>query len=165
MAGGFDEFYATNFATVVVQLRAATGDVAEAQDLAQEAFSRAWGRWDRIVTYDDPAAWVRRVAWNLAVSRWRRARTTWSFLAKQRPEHIEGPGPDRVALHDALRKLPLHQRRAVTLFYLADMSTGQIAEDCGVPESTVRSWLHRARASLLAQLADHQEEGDRGPVR
>jgi RNA polymerase sigma-70 factor (ECF subfamily) len=165
MSGAFDEFYAANFASVVVQLRAATGDLAEAQDLAQEAFSRAWGRWDRLATYEDPVAWVRRVAWNLAVNRWRRARTAWSFLARQRAEHVDGPEPDRVALHEALRRLPIQQRRAVALFYLADLSTAQIAEDCAVPESTVRSWLHRARAALHEQLTDSKEEGDRGTVR
>lgn len=163
-AGGFDDFYAANFTSVVVQLRAATGDLAEAQDLAQEAFSRAWGRWEKLTAYEDPVAWVRRVAWNLAVNRWRRTRTAWSFLSRQRPEHVDGPGPDRVALHDALRRLPPQQRRAVALFYLADLTTAQIAQESGVPESTVRSWLHRARAALLEQLTD-KEDGNRGPVR
>ena len=43
----------------------------ETQDLVQEAFIRAWKRWDRIRRYDDPVAWVRRVAWNLAMTRHR----------------------------------------------------------------------------------------------
>jgi len=163
-AEGFDDFYAANFASVVVQLRAATGDLAEAQDLAQEAFSRAWGRWEKLTAYEEPVAWVRRVAWNLAINRWRRTRTARSFLSRQRPEHVNGPEPDRVALHDALRRLPPQQRRAVALFYLADLTTAQIAQECGVPESTVRSWLHRARAALLELLTD-KEDGDRGTVR
>src|SRR6201999_3006928 len=104
------------------------------------------------------------VAWNLAITRWRRAKTAWSFLARQRPQHVDGPGPDRVALHDALRALPAQQRRAVTLFYLADLTTAQIAQECAVPESTVRSWLHRARAALLKELTDPLEEARRGSV-
>jgi RNA polymerase sigma-70 factor (ECF subfamily) len=165
MSQDFDEFYAAHFAGLVVQLRAGLGDLAEAQDLAQEAFSRAWGHWDRLVDYDDPVAWVRRAAWNLVINHWRRRRTVLRFIARQRPEHAPGPGPDRIALSDALRRLPENQRRAVVLFYLADLSTAQIAQECGVPESTVRSWLHRARAALIQLLTDPAEEADRAPVR
>jgi len=161
----FDEFYAAHYAGLVVQLHAGTRDLAEAQDFVQEAFARAWGRWDRLMEYDDPVAWVRKVAWNLAISRWRRTRTAVRYLARQRVEHAAGPGPDRVVLRAALARLPDNQRRAVTLFYLADLSIADIARECGVPDSTVRSWLHRARAALLEQLRDRAEEVPRGSVR
>ncbi|GAA5194686.1 SigE family RNA polymerase sigma factor [Rugosimonospora acidiphila] len=164
MSGSFDEFYAAHFGPLVVQLQAGTGDFAEAQDVVQEAFCRAWGRWDRLIGYDDPVAWVRRVAWNLAISRWRRTRTALRFVARQRVESVAGPDPDRVALTAALARLPVKQRRAVALFYLADLSTNEIAQECGVPESTVRSWLHRARAALLKDLSDPVEEIQRGSV-
>jgi RNA polymerase sigma-70 factor (ECF subfamily) len=164
LSGSFDDFYAAHFGPLVVQLRAGTGDLAEAQDVVQEAFCRAWGRWDQLTGYEDPVAWVRRVAWNLAISRWRRAGTALRFIARQRVEHVPGPDPDRVALTAALARLPVKQRRAVTLFYLADLSTSEIAEECGVPESTVRSWLHRARAALLKELTDPLEEVRRGSV-
>ena len=65
----FDEFYAANFQRLTLQLYAYTGDVGQAQDAVQEAFSRAWPRWSRLVEYDNPAAWVRRVALNVARSR------------------------------------------------------------------------------------------------
>lgn len=51
---------------------ALTGNVSDAQDIAQEAFARAWQRWDSVRGYDCPEAWVRRVATNLATSRFRR---------------------------------------------------------------------------------------------
>src|SRR5262245_2569754 len=76
---GFDAFYAAQFRRVSAQIHAYLGDLAEAQDVVQEAFTRAWPRWERIRRYEDPAAWVRRVAWNLATSRWRRLRTAASF--------------------------------------------------------------------------------------
>jgi RNA polymerase sigma-70 factor (ECF subfamily) len=164
LSGSFDDFYAAHFGALVVQLRAGTGDLAEAQDVVQEAFCRAWGRWDQLIGYEDPVAWVRKVAWNLAISRWRRTRTALRFVARQRAEHVAGPDPDRVALSAALDRLPVKQRRAVTLFYLADLTTGEIAQECGVPESTVRSWLHRARATLLKELTDPLEEVRRGSV-
>lgn len=72
----FDEFYLASRDRLVLQVAALTGDPAEALDHVQEAFIRAWTRWDRISTYDDPEGWVRRVARNQATSRWRRARRT-----------------------------------------------------------------------------------------
>jgi RNA polymerase sigma-70 factor (ECF subfamily) len=156
----FDEFYAGCFASLTVQVCGVTGDMAEAQDIVQEAFTRAWQRWDRVAHYDDPTAWVRRVAFNLATSRWRRARTAWRYLAAQRVEHVDGPRPDRVALAAALRTLPPKQSRALALYYLADLSAEEIAQECAVPPSTVRSWLHRGRARLMAELSD--EETSRG---
>src|SRR5262245_36962137 len=77
---GFTECYEATFTGLTVQISAYVGDLAEAQDLVQEAFSRALPRWDRLARYDDPVAWVRMVAWNLAISRWRRQRTAWAFL-------------------------------------------------------------------------------------
>jgi RNA polymerase sigma-70 factor (ECF subfamily) len=165
LSATFDEFYATHFSTLVAQLRAGIGDLAEAQDVVQEAFCRAWSRWDRVSDYDDPQAWVRRVAWNLAVSRWRRTRTALRYVAGQTPVHVTGPGPDRVVLDTALARLPVNHRRAVVLYYLADMSAADIARDCGVSESTVRSWLHRARAALFQQLSAPGEEVPRGTLR
>src|SRR5207253_2585948 len=121
-----------------------------------EAFTRALARWSRLVTYDDPAAWVRRVAWNLATSRWRRVRTAMAFARRQREEVVPGPSPDRVALVDALSRLPERQRRAVVLDYLP---LGAIATELGVAEGTVKSWLHRARTALAEQLVDANAEG------
>jgi RNA polymerase sigma-70 factor (ECF subfamily) len=154
VADDFDEFYAAQFRGLTVQLYASTGDLAEAQDIVQEAFCRAWPRWRQIADYDDPAAWVRRVAWNLAMSRWRRLRTAATFVERQRPEYVEGPSPDRVALLAALTRLPAAQRRALILYYLADLSTAEVALECRAPESTVRSWLHRGRTALMTQLAE-----------
>lgn len=152
----FDEFYAVYFRPLTTQLYAYTGDLAAAQDLVQEAFCRALARWKRVVTLDDPVAWVRRVAWNLARSRWRRARTAALFVQRHRVEHVAPPSPDRVALARALATLPTQQRRAVILHYLADLPINEIAQQEGVPAGTVKSWLHRGRAALAAQLTEKE---------
>ena len=153
---GFDEFYAACFRPLTVQLFAYTGDMAAAQDVVQEAFCRALSRWKRVADLDDPAGWVRRVAWNLATSRWRRARTALAFARRHREEHAAAPSPDRVALARALSTLPEQQRRAVILHYLADLPIGEIARQEGVAEGTVKSWLHRGRTALAAQLTDKE---------
>ncbi|MFI6758723.1 SigE family RNA polymerase sigma factor [Micromonospora sp. NPDC050417] len=154
----FDAFYHAHFRSLTVHLCAYTGDLGQAQELVQEAFCRAFARWDKVVRYDDPVAWVRRVAWNLATSRWRRLRTAQNYLRRQREEVVPGPNPDRVALTAALAQLPPKHRRAVVLHHLGDMSIAEIARQEGVAEGTVKSWLHRARAALAAELTDRKEQ-------
>jgi RNA polymerase sigma-70 factor (ECF subfamily) len=155
----FSEFYAAHFHSLTVQLFAHTGDLNEAQDVVQEAFCRALARWAQLVSYDDPVAWVRRVAWNIATSRWRRLRTAMAFARRQREEQVPEPSPDRVALVAALARLPERQRQAVVLHYLADMPLTAIAAELGVAEGTVKSWLHRARTALAGQMVDTHAEG------
>ncbi len=150
----FDEIYTAHYADLTVQLYAYFGDRQEAQDVAQEAFCRALARWNAVAGFDDPVAWIRRIAWNLAISRWRRARTALAFLRRQpRAEpQVAGPSPERVALIAALGTLPPAQRRAIVLHYLADLTTAEIADRERVAEATVRSWLHRGRAALAAHF-------------
>ena len=150
----FEELYAAHFHGLAVQLYAYAGDLAQAQDLVQEAFLRAYTRWAKVSTYDDPVAWVRRVAWNLATSRWRRIRTATRYLHGHREVHVCAPSPDRVALANALKALPDHLRRAVVLHYLADLPISEIARQENVAEGTVKSWLYRGRSALAAQLVD-----------
>jgi RNA polymerase sigma-70 factor (ECF subfamily) len=155
----FDELYAAHFSDLTVQLYAYFGDRQEAQDVVQEAFCRAYARWRTISRYDDPVAWLRRVAWNLALSKWRRTRTALAFARRHRPvdSAVAGPTPERVALVDALATLPATHRRAMVLRYLADLTIAEIAEREGVAEGTVKSWLHRARTALAERLG--QDEG------
>jgi RNA polymerase sigma-70 factor (ECF subfamily) len=150
----FAEFYAARFRGLTLALYAYTGDLAAAQDYVQEAFCRAYPRWSRLSAYDDPAAWVRRVAWHLAVSRWRRARRELAAATNWRPPAVDGPGPDRVALVAALAKLPPKHRRAIVLFHLADLSVAEIAAQEGASEGAVRVWLHRGRTALSTHLDD-----------
>jgi RNA polymerase sigma-70 factor (ECF subfamily) len=158
----FDELYHAHFRSLTAQLAAYCGDLSLAQDLTQEAFCRAFARWSKVSRYDDPVGWVRRVAWNLATSRWRRLRTAQSFLRRQREEHVPGPSPDRVALHTALALLPANHRRAVVLHYLADLSVAEIAAQENVAEGTVKSWLYRGRAALASRLSTTNEVTDHG---
>lgn len=153
----FDEFYRAHFRAMTVQLCAYIGDLGHAQDLVQEAFCRAFSRWEKIVKYDDPVAWVRKVAWNLATSRWRRARIAERFVRRQREEHVPGPSPDRVAMEAALALLPANHRRAVVLHHLADLPVSEIARQEGVAEGTIKSWLHRGRTALAAHLTEGKE--------
>lgn len=155
----FDELYQAHYGNVVAMAYALTGDLAEAQDLAQEAFCRAWQRWRRVAGYEDPVAWVRRVVANLSTSRWRRLAAARRYLRKERVDHVPALDSDHVALVAALRTLPETQRQAIVLHHLADLPVSAVAHELGVADGTVKSWLHRGRAALATQLTERG--GDR----
>jgi RNA polymerase sigma-70 factor (ECF subfamily) len=157
-AAGFDELYQAHYADLVAMLHAFTGDLGEAQDLAQEAFCRAWQRWSALAAYDNPVAWIRRVALNLASSRWRRLRVADRHLRRERLAVVPPLHPDHVALVAALRRLPADQRRALVLHHVMDLPVAEVAHELGVAVGTVKSWLHRGRTAMAAQLADPATE-------
>jgi RNA polymerase sigma-70 factor (ECF subfamily) len=151
----FTDFYAASFRRLVGQLYAMTGNHAEAQDAVQEAFIRAWAHRRRLVRSSGPEAWVRATAWHIAVSRWQRARLGRLLLRSHPPIAVtDGPGPDRVALIEALRQVPAEQRRALVLYHVCDQSIAQIAAETGVPAGTVKARLARGRAALAPHLRD-----------
>jgi RNA polymerase sigma-70 factor (ECF subfamily) len=151
----FTEFYAASFVRLVGQLYAMTGDRAEAQDAVQEAFIRAWEHRRRLLRDGNPEAWVRVTAWRIAMSRWRRARAGLRLLSAQpAPPAVAGPDPGRVALIDALRRIPADQRRALVLFHLCDRTVEQIAAETGASAGTVKSRLARGRTALAVLLRE-----------
>ncbi|MGH2717819.1 MAG: SigE family RNA polymerase sigma factor [Actinomycetota bacterium] len=155
-AEGFDSFYRVASPALLKQLYALLGDLDEARDCLQEAFVKAWLRWDRISRYEKPAAWVRHVAWRLAASRWRRAKNAARILLRYggAPMPTEPTWSDGVAVGQALATLPKSQREAVSLYYFADLSVDEIAKSVGAPEGTVKARLSRARATLRGALSE-----------
>ncbi len=155
----FTAFYDATWPRTVACAYAMTGFLDDAEDIAQEAYSRAWPRWASLREYDDPGAWVRQVATRLAVSRWRRARTAAGFLARSRgPESAAPPSEATAALVAALRQLPEAQRRAIVLHHLGDLPLAEIAQIEHCPEGTVKARLSRGRAALAALLAPQDGE-------
>jgi RNA polymerase sigma-70 factor, ECF subfamily len=152
---GFADCYYASYGRLAAQLNAYLGDAAAAEDVVQEAFLRAWQRWNRISGYEDPVAWIRRVAWNLATSHWRRL-VREARLARHHREvtSVEMSVPENVALIEALRKLRPNHRRVIVLHYLTDLPVAEIAAELNVPRGTVLSWLHRGRADLAAHLGE-----------
>ncbi len=159
-ADAFDAFYAGSFSRVVGQVYAMCGDLTEAQDCTQEAFVRAWDRRRALDQAHSPEAWVRTVAWRLAVSRWRRTRLALRAPDRARGPRLTTPEPDvaHTALVAALRQISPEQRRALVLHYLCDRSVAEIAAETGVPTGTVKARLFRGRAALAVLLDDPHEE-------
>ncbi len=151
----FTDFYAASFRRLVGQLYAMTGDRAESEEAVQEAFVRAWSHSGRLDSLSSPEAWVRKTAWHIAVSRWQRARLGRLLMRSQPPPQVtDGPSPDRVALIEALRKVPAEQRRALVLYHLCELTVAQIADETGVPAGTVKARLARGRRALAPHLSD-----------
>jgi RNA polymerase sigma-70 factor, ECF subfamily len=157
-AAEFDALYQAQYGDVVAMVHALTGDLSEAQDIAQEAFCRAWQRWTAVARYDNPVAWIRRVAVNLASSRWRHLRVVDRHLRRERPQAVAPLQPDHVVLVAALRSLNADHRRAIVLHHLVDLPVAEVANELGVAVGTVKAWLHRGRTALAARLADGAQE-------
>jgi RNA polymerase sigma-70 factor (ECF subfamily) len=149
----FAAFYDATWRRTVACAYAVLGDLGAAEEAAQEAYTKAWPRWSKISSYDDPGAWVRQVATRQAISGWRRRRTARKYLAIARPPD-SAPPPDEntVALVAALKQLPEAQRRALVLHHLAGFSVADIAASERRPEGTVKARLSRGRAALVPLL-------------
>ena len=147
----FEEFYGAAAMRIVRHCYALTGNLADSQDIAQEAFARAWQRWASVRDCDSPEAWVRHVATNLATSRWRRDRTARAAAPELvRQQSVQEISPNTVALVAGLRTLPERQRLVLVLHYLADLPVEQIAADLSCPVGSVKAWLSRGRAALAS---------------
>lgn len=155
------EVYAAAYARLVGQLVGVTGDPAEAEDVVMEAFARAAARVRDFNEVDNPEAWLRTVAVNLARSRWRRMLRRTHLLPRLVESEAYADLPeDHVALMAALRRLPPAQREAIALHHLADLPVAEVALTLGVPEGTVKARLFRGRAALAVLLSPTTEEVD-----
>jgi RNA polymerase sigma-70 factor (ECF subfamily) len=153
--GDFADFYSATWPRTLTVVYALTGDRGTAEEVAQEAYVKAWSHWNKVSHYDQPAAWVRQVATRLAVSRWRRSRVAATWLSRQR-ERETAPPPDETttALVRALQEIPEAQRRAIVLHHLADLPVAEVARIERCPVGTVKARLSRGRTALAALLAD-----------
>jgi RNA polymerase sigma-70 factor (ECF subfamily) len=132
-------------------------DRAAAEDLAQEVFVKLWRALPR---YDGRArlsTWIYAITRNAAVSALRARRRSVSLADPVVLAEVEGIAAAPAATEDAeLRRqidaLPEKQRQAVTLYYLDERPVDEVAEMMGLPANTVKTHLHRARASLARAL-------------
>ena len=146
----FDDLFASYRSQLVRQLALVVGDLAEAEDLAQQAFMRASERRPLLSTSGDLARWVSVVGMRLAIDE-RRRRRRWGFLAVRETdqEWAMTTDPD---LWRALSGLDRKTRAALVLTVLEGYSQDEVAEVFEVPRGTVASWLSRGKARLRSEL-------------
>jgi len=155
----FDEFYTSTSRRLIGQIYSMIGNLSEAEDAVAEAYARAWQRWSSIHDYADLEAWVRTVAYRVAVSSWRKSRNR--LVAHRRNgqvDRIPPISPDQVALDAALRKIPMDQRRAIVLYHLVGLSVEEIARETGVPTGTVKTRLARGRKGMAAHVSEFVDD-------
>jgi DNA-directed RNA polymerase specialized sigma24 family protein len=148
LPGTFEHFYLEEFPAVVALAYALSGSRAGAEDIAQEAFLRAYRDW--------------RVAANLATSGLRRrvveARALLRLAGRWEPA-VDPMPAENAEFWAAVRALPSRQAQAVALYYLEDRSIQQTAAVLGCAEGTVKAHLAKARRALARRLgADNGEE-------
>ncbi len=148
----FDGFTRSQYREVLALVRSLVKDLATAEDLTQEAFSRALARWDSVRAHPNPEAWVRRVAINLACSRWRRLKAEAAALARLAPREPELSSMVHVDVWAAVHHLPPRERQVTVLFYVDGMKVAQIAETLELREGTVKATLNHARRKLAQEL-------------
>jgi RNA polymerase sigma factor (sigma-70 family) len=155
LPGSFEHFYLEEYPRVVDLSYALSGSRGGAEDIAQEAFLRAYRDWDRVRSYEHQAAWVRRVAANLATSGLRRkvveARALVRLTARREPALDPLPASN-AEFWRVVRALPQRQAQAVALYYLEDLSIAQTAVVLDCAEGTVKAHLAKARRTLARRL-------------
>ena len=126
----------------------------DAQECAQEALTRAYPRWEKLVRGGDPVPWVVRVAANVAIDRWRkqsRAGRGASQRVVDAPAADQGV-TDRLTLHEAMRGLPKRQREVVVLRFIADLSEADVADVLNISAGSVKQHASRGLAALRVEL-------------
>jgi RNA polymerase sigma-70 factor (ECF subfamily) len=154
------------FATAVRLL----GREADAEDVAQTVFLRAFERFAEVGGSRAAAGWLKTVTTNLCLNHLTRYRARWRFFSEMDPVREMPRLEARVArmaaapeameradaqerLERALRRLPDHQRVPLVLFHFEEMSYQVIAEALAVPLSKVKSDIHRGREALKQELS------------
>lgn len=153
----FDAFYRRSHPDVARALAATLGDPQLALEATDEAMARAYGRWNTVGHYDNPAGWTYRVGLNWARSWHRRASRRLPFGPVTTVEFT----PADVELDRALRSLPVELRSVVVCRYLLDWSVEATASALDVKPGTVKSRLSRALDRLNHQLTPRSPEATR----
>ncbi len=157
----FDTFYMREFPQMVSVVYALTGQRWAAEELAQEAFIRAYRSWETVSGYDKPGAWLRRVTINLARSHLRRRvaeAKAMTLVALRQRTPLETHPENAEALWTEVRGLPRRQRESFVLHYVDGLSIAEIAEVLEVAETTVKTHLQRGREAVLRGLGVGRRE-------
>ena len=148
------------------------GNGAQAEDISQEVFLKAYERFDDLGASPTAGGWLKTVTTNLSINHLQRYRKRWSFFSEL--VHRGGDGEDeqpvefadvdgdflgelnqedrRAWVESALEQLPDHQRVPLVLFHFEDKPYDEIAHQLGVSLSKVKTDILRGRAALAQIL-------------
>jgi RNA polymerase sigma-70 factor (ECF subfamily) len=157
------------FATAVRLL----GSPAEAEDVSQTVFLKAFQRFDAIGQSPAAAGWLKTVTTNACLNHLSRYRARWrlfseldrtdaghaesdfgsTLVSKSSPAIELQQADERQHVEQALRRLPDHQRVPLVLFHFEDLSYQDIAQLLGVSLGKVKTDIHRGREALKKHLS------------
>ncbi len=128
------------------------GSRVEAEEVAQEALTKALVRWRRVQPHARP--WICRVAVNESIG-----------ILRKRRRHVDAASTtesvfdgDRVDLQRALLALPTRQREVLALRYLMDLSEVEVARELRLNVGTVKTHAHRALAAMRVAMSTDEPE-------
>ena len=141
------------------------GRQAEAEDIVQEAFVRAFEAIERFRQHSSFYTWLYRIAFNLVASMHRQRRHLSTPGDPAQVEELEADGTtnpearveaneQRRRVQQAISELPETFRLPLVLREIEGMNYGAIGEVLGVPVGTVKSRIYRARLELRDKLRD-----------
>ncbi|HEX5071065.1 MAG TPA: sigma-70 family RNA polymerase sigma factor [Vicinamibacterales bacterium] len=164
------EFQDMVFGTAVRLL----GNPAEAEDVAQTVFLRAFERFGRLDSNPARAGWLKTVTTNLCLTHLTRYRARWQFFSEvdasmpagtatfesslaappvEPLEDADQARSDSARLEQALHALPDHQRVPLVLFHFENQSYQDIATTLGCSVGKIKTDIHRGRETLKRVLA------------
>jgi RNA polymerase sigma-70 factor (ECF subfamily) len=151
---------------------------AEAEDISQEVFLKAFERFAELRNSPTAGGWLKTVATNMSLNHLSRYRSRWSFFSELFSSHegdaemeFEFAGDANLAdelatrerrqsLERCLHKLPTAQRVPLVLYHLDGMTYEEIAAKLGVSLGKVKTDIFRGREALRKRLAPQRQEFD-----
>jgi len=141
------------------------GNFADAQDLAQEAFIKAFQNLSQLKDYTKFAYWLKQITANTC-HRWlrqrqrERSRLGFRHEIDEQSEGVYTTTPDELVeskeriqtVRQVMNTLSENNRIVLTLFYMDGLSYRDISEFLGLPVSTIKSRLHQARKKLKEKM-------------
>jgi RNA polymerase sigma-W factor len=145
------------------------GNAAEAEDVAQEAFVRAYTQLGTYKPEHRFSTWLLSIASHLAIDQLRRRRflalpledvpfLEWLADSETGPEDAAIEGERQDEMQHLIQKLPSKYRAVVVLRYWQDLSYEEIATALQLTPALVKARLHRARELLARSLKDEETE-------
>jgi RNA polymerase sigma-70 factor, ECF subfamily len=146
------------------------GNDAQAADIAQEVFIKAYENFGHLRTSSSAGGWLKTVTTNLSLNHLTRYRKRWQLFSEMRSAAEDGDSPDpdvplpdtlladlgaeqqRDLIDAALRRLPEHQRLVLVLYHFEELSYEEISQRLRVSLAKVKTDIRRARAAMLPML-------------
>jgi RNA polymerase sigma-70 factor, ECF subfamily len=145
------------------------GNEAEAEDISQEVFLKAYERFAELSQSPTVGGWLKTVATNLCLNHLTRYRARWRFFSEmfskegEEEKPADFPAPDTMSerldeadhrrlLEQALQKLPAAQRVPIVLFHFENLSYEEIAAKLRISLSKVKTDIFRGREALRRKL-------------